>query len=338
MTEWYYAKDGQQNGPVTFDDLKHLAASGGLSAQKDMVWKSSMPDWLPSGEIQGLFIPSAAPDVPAANPSNPYAAPQSDVSGPVSSGGGLAEIIPGSEPIDAVACVKRGFELTKRHFGILVLVGLTYIGVSIGAALVLGVVDSALGLGGTTQTEWQQPGAGSGFTYQQEGSVFSGIISNVLSIFLALGLCRVGLNLASGKEVSVGMLFGEGRKLLRGIGASILFGLMIAIGFILLIVPGIYLMLRYGQFMYAIVDKDMGVMESLSYSSSITTNNRMNLFVLALLSLVIFIAGVLALVVGLIFAYPLVLMSWVVAYRWMQYGHRAAMDEPGTQTPVLAAA
>ena len=147
MTEWYYAKDGQQNGPVTFDDLKHLAASGGLNAEKDMVWKSSMPDWLPSGEIQGLFIPSAAPDAPAADPSNPYAAPQSDVSGPVSSGGGLAEIIPGSEPIDAVACVKRGFELTKRHFGILVLVGLTYIGVSIGAGLILGVVDSALGLG-----------------------------------------------------------------------------------------------------------------------------------------------------------------------------------------------
>ena len=113
---------------------------------------------------------------------------------------------------------------------------------------------------------------------------------------------------------------------------------MIAIGFILLIVPGIYLMLRYGQFMYAIVDKDMGVMESLSYSSSITTNNRMNLFVLALLSLVIIIAGALALLVGLIFAYPLVWMSWVVAYRWMQYGHRAAMDQPGTQTPVLAAA
>jgi uncharacterized membrane protein len=110
---------------------------------------------------------------------------------------------------------------------------------------------------------------------------------------------------------------------------------MVVVGLVLFIVPGIYIMLRYGQYMTAIVDRNMGVMESLSYSSSITENNRMNLFVLILMTIAIAIAGCLALVVGLIFAYPVIWLSWAVAYRWMQYGHRAAMDHPGTQTPML---
>lgn len=131
------------------------------------------------------------------------------------------------------------------------------------------------------------------------------------------------------------MLFGEGRKLFTAIVASILFFLMIFVGFLLLIVPGVYLMLRYGHYMAAIVDKNMGILESLTYSSSITTNSRLNLFLLALLSIAVFIAGALALLVGLIFAYPVIWLSWMVAFRCMQYGSRALEDQPGTRTPLL---
>ena len=48
------------------------------------------------------------------------------------------------------------------------------------------------------------------------------------------------------------------------------------------------------------------------------------------------IAGALALLVGLIFAYPVVWLSWMVAFRWMQYGRRAIEDHPGTTTPLLS--
>jgi hypothetical protein len=48
------------------------------------------------------------------------------------------------------------------------------------------------------------------------------------------------------------------------------------------------------------------------------------------------LAGCLALCLGLFFAMPVMWLSWIVAYRWMQYGHRAALDHPGTQTPMLA--
>lgn len=341
MNEWFFAKNGQQNGPVSHDELRQLAQTGGLDA-KDLVWNSTMKDWVPAGQVETLFGAPATASAPAADPANPYAPPQSSPTDPAQEGTSLSEIIPGSEPIDVMACVKRGFELTTRNFGNILLVGVVYIGIMIAATVILGVIDSALGLGQTTTTQGQwnaeDPGASmSAFSQTTTtGSPLNAIVSNVLSIFLTLGLVRIGLNLASGREFSVGMLFGGGRHLLRAIGASILYGLMVALGLVLLIVPGIYLALRYGQFMAAIVDRDMGVMESLSYSSSITTNNRMNLFLLTLLGIAIAIAGIIALCVGIFFAYPVIWLSWMVAFRWMQYGHRAAMDQPGTQTPMLA--
>lgn len=52
--EWYYAKGDKQIGPVTEDDLRALAQSGQLSST-DKVWKDGMADWLPAGDIKGLF-------------------------------------------------------------------------------------------------------------------------------------------------------------------------------------------------------------------------------------------------------------------------------------------
>jgi uncharacterized membrane protein len=337
MNGWYYAKNGQQVGPVTLEHLKEIARSGGLDATKDLVWNATMKDWTPAGQVADLFGAPANAAAPAADPANPDAAPQSTWTEPAPSAAiSLGEIVPGSEPIDVGACVKRGFELTTRNFGTILLVGLTYFGLSLGMKLILGQIDAAFGLAPIPNAEWHAETGNAFARYQQQGSPLNLIVSQVLSIFLALGLVRVGLNLVSGKPVSVAMLFSEGRKLLRAFGATILYGAMLVIGFLLLIVPGIYLALRYGQYMTAIVDRDMGILESLSYSSSITTNNRLNLFLLALMAIVIVIAGCLALVVGLIFAYPVIWLSWMVAYRWMQYGHRAAMDQPGTQTPMLA--
>lgn len=333
MTEWYFARDGKQNGPVSFEQLVGMARSGGLDPVKDLVWTSSMKDWIPAGRVPDLFGSAAT----VADPSNPYAAPVSQLN-PVAqftTGEVIDEIVPGSEPIDVMACVKRGFDLTVRNFGNILLVGIVYFAVSFGVGLLVSLVDHALGYGPGNQTSYQV-NFGAGFsTAQQSGSVIGIIIKQLLSIFLSLGVTRIGLNLVSGKETSIGMLFGGGGKFLPAVGATILYMLMVCIGLVLLIVPGVYLALRYGQYLTAMVDRDLGIMDSFAYSSSITTNNRINLFLLALMAILISIAGCLALCVGLFFALPVIWLSVLVAYRWMQYGHRAALDHSGTATPML---
>ena len=338
MSEWYYARGGQQCGPVTFEQLGVIARGGGLDARKDLVWTASMKDWTPAGQVPDLFAAPASPPpgTPAADPANPYAAPQSAWIAPAPpTGVDLTEIVPGSEPLDVGACVQRGFELTKRQFGTILLVGLVYFAAFMALSLVMGIIQgvSAVASGSAVHTSGGQPTpSGIGLVIL----IVSQLITQVFSMFIGLGMTRIGLNLVSGKPVAVGMLFGEGGKLLRVIGATVLFGLVVGVGFMLLIVPGVYLALRYGQYMIAIVDRDLGIMDSFAYCSALTTNNRGKLCVLALLAMAIALAGLMACGVGLIFAGPVVWLSYMVAYRWLQYGRRATLDHPGTTTPLLA--
>jgi GYF domain 2 len=328
MTEWYYARGGQQSGPVGFEQLGELARNGGLDAAKDLVWTSTMADWVPAGQIPGIFDQTPAVLIPKVDRSSPYAPPMDLGKAPVAtSDHALGEIIHGSEPIEVMACMKRGFELTKRNFGTLVLVGLTYFGIFLGVSILMGILSVAVE---AAQSKGQGSGSSVGL------SLVTNLVTQVLSVYLSLGLTRIGLNIVSGAPVSVGMLFSGGAKLLRAIGATIIFSALCIIGLIFFIVPGIYFALRYGQYLIAIVDRDMGIMEAFSYSSSLTTNNKVNIMLLRLLGVVAVIAGMLALLVGVFFAIPVIWLSMIVAYRWMQYGHRAAEDHDGTKTPVLS--
>ena len=65
---WYYVRNGAQNGPVTFDELKAAAASGQL-APTDLVWKEGTADWVAAQTVDGLFAtPSPPPPARALPP------------------------------------------------------------------------------------------------------------------------------------------------------------------------------------------------------------------------------------------------------------------------------
>lgn len=330
MTEWFYVLEGQQNGPVSFEELVALARKGQLKAS-DNVWNETMQGWKPAGQVEGLIDTSYAAyerGTPPAMPSNPYAAPQSNWSESLNSSNvELSEIEPGSDVIDPMDCLSRGIEITKRKFLEIFLVGIVYFACIMGLSIFSTLVEMMV-----TGTQQNPQEFGSG---RIAFLVISQLVFQIFSIFLQLGLMRVGLNIVSGKEASIGLLFSQGNKLVRAILASILYGLAVMIGLLLLIVPGIYIALRYGQFLKAIVDRDLGIMEAFEYSSSITTNNRMNLFLLYLLAFVAIIIGMIPCGLGLIFIGPVVWLGGLVAYRWMQYGREAAKDHPGTQTPML---
>ena len=76
--EWFYSQNGQQAGPVEFDSLRQMAASGKLRPA-DLVWKSGMSDWSTVRAVPGI-IATAAPAVPL-NYANPAFASQQFASG-----------------------------------------------------------------------------------------------------------------------------------------------------------------------------------------------------------------------------------------------------------------
>ncbi|MFK7850509.1 MAG: DUF4339 domain-containing protein [Akkermansiaceae bacterium] len=322
MEQWHYTKEGKQHGPIGLEELRNLVASGAIDKNSDFVWNPTMTDWLPPAELPIVIGSESVATPTGGEQTQPFAYPTAT--------GAFEEIIPGSEPIIPTACIKRAFDLTVTHIGSLIAVALIWLAIAMGMSILFEVISAALGL--TIDPNSNQTPAPAAIWY----GIGSQIAQSLVAAFLTLGATRICLNIVSGKEFSIGMLFGQGDKLIRAFFAQILFGLLIFAGLILLIVPGIYFALRYGMYMNAIVDKNMGIMEAFSYSSRITQNNRLNLFVIALLSILITLAGCIALIVGLLFAYPMIMLTWVIAYRWMQYGGRTVMDDPNTKQPLLA--
>ncbi len=58
--DWYFARNGQQHGPVKLDQLRQLAAAGQLGP-KDLVWTAKLGNWAEAGTIKGL-----CPELPVA--------------------------------------------------------------------------------------------------------------------------------------------------------------------------------------------------------------------------------------------------------------------------------
>ncbi len=61
---WFYTRDGEQIGPITFADLRTKAKDGELNPRLDMAWGRGMDTWVPSGEIEGLFERRTASEGP----------------------------------------------------------------------------------------------------------------------------------------------------------------------------------------------------------------------------------------------------------------------------------
>ena len=53
-THWFYARGGQRFGPVSFQNLKELAASGGIQ-RGDLTWTEGMTEWARADKIVGMF-------------------------------------------------------------------------------------------------------------------------------------------------------------------------------------------------------------------------------------------------------------------------------------------
>jgi N-acetylneuraminic acid mutarotase len=66
---WYYAKtgavDGQQIGPVSWEQLYSLAQTGALTSA-DLVWNPQFPSWVTAAEVPGLVAPPLPPARPVA--------------------------------------------------------------------------------------------------------------------------------------------------------------------------------------------------------------------------------------------------------------------------------
>jgi len=144
--------------------------------------------------------------------------------------------------------------------------------------------------------------------------IFS-LITWAIQLIVSLGLIKIAIKFCDKKKPLLSDLYTEYPKTLKYLLASIIVGIITFIGFILLIVPGIIFAIKLQFVPYLIADKNLGPFEAIKTSWRITKGVKWNLFLFALLAILVNIGGALLLLVGLLVTIPTTSIATAYIYR-----------------------
>jgi len=130
------------------------------------------------------------------------------------------------------------------------------------------------------------------------------IAGAVLSIVVSRGILKISIEEARDQNSSWRSLICNWREIGWYFVASLVYGLITLAGFLLLIIPGIYWSLKYQYMLYLVVDKKMGIRESMSTSAKMTDGVKWDLVGFGFVTGIINLLGFLALLIGLFLTVP----------------------------------
>jgi len=139
----------------------------------------------------------------------------------------------------------------------------------------------------------------------------------VLGFWLQIGQGLFFLKIARGERADLADLFTGGPYFGRILGAGILFLLMYFVGLVLFVIPGIIVALMFSQFYLLILDRNVGVIESLELSKDVTEGNKLTLFLINLVAVVLMFVAMIPCGLGLIVAVPFFALLMPVTYLMM---------------------
>ncbi|MSU20859.1 MAG: DUF4339 domain-containing protein [Pedosphaera sp.] len=267
--------DQREYGPVTADEIRQWIAEGRANGATQVQLEEG-GDWKALASFPEFIEALAAQTPPLLT-----LPPQTNEESPEAS---LDNYIARSRTLDIGSCIARSWELLKEHFWLLV-----------GASALVFAISLAIGF---------IPFVGQ-------------VASRVLSLALWGGLDWLFLKLVRGEPADIADIFaGFQVNFLQLVLGGIVTSALILLGLLLFILPGIYLMVAWLGFCpLLIMDKRLDFWPALELSRKVVTQNWWTIFGLFLLTLLIVIAGVLALGVGLFVALPLATGAMVYAYE-----------------------
>lgn len=143
------------------------------------------------------------------------------------------------------------------------------------------------------------------------------MMGNVFNFFLSIGQSIAMLKIARGQSAQISDLFAGSPYFWRAVGASILFGVMSLAGMLACLVGTVFVVLMFSPYIYALVDRDVGAVESLSVAYRITRNNLLALFVISLAVVGMSFLGFLTCGLGFIVIGPYIMLMQAVTYLQM---------------------
>ncbi len=140
------------------------------------------------------------------------------------------------------------------------------------------------------------------------------IIVMIVTFIIQAGVYRAGLGVTKGEQPSVSMLT-ETTNIAPYILTVIVVGLGAFVGFLLCIIPGIAWIIFTAYAPILALDKGMGPGEAISTSINWVKENFGQVFLILLVSWVVYIAGALLCGVGLLVSIPVALVAIIYSYR-----------------------
>ena len=107
------------------------------------------------------------------------------------------------------------------------------------------------------------------------------LLDMAFNTWLVIGVSLFLLKTARGQPAGLNDIFSGGTYFWRVVGGSCLYALIVLGGFVLFIVPGVIFSLMFSQFFYLILDRNLGVFDSLSLSKQLTSGNKLTMLVIS---------------------------------------------------------
>ncbi|MEK7558820.1 MAG: hypothetical protein AAB521_00775 [Patescibacteria group bacterium] len=234
---------------------------------------------------------------------NPVQSPTAQVPIPPQQAPPPANQASGMPSFSILEAIKAGWSLTLKNIGfiITVIIGSIVLGTAVAIVLIASIAILSIFI--NTKAIAAPLG------------IIVGISLFIIQLVIILGYTKVSLKIIDNQKPEFADLFREYKKVLVYTGATILYALAVLGGLILLIIPGLILAIRLSFYYYLIVDRGVGVIDSLKISWAMTKGQILKLMLFQLVASIIYMLGYLAFGLGLIIATPMVLIAGAYVYR-----------------------
>lgn len=145
--------------------------------------------------------------------------------------------------------------------------------------------------------------------------LFLMLITWAVQIVINIGLIRISLKFCDGEKPEFNDLFRFQGFFWRYLGGSLMVALIAVVGMFLFIIPGIIWAIMFQFFGFLIIDKNLGIMDSVRQSGNLTKTVRWKLLGFGLLLMLINYLGLLVLIVGIFATIPTTMLAHAWVYR-----------------------
>jgi hypothetical protein len=216
--------------------------------------------------------------------------------------GSLERGIAGDYPFAIRDVLSEAWRKVSGNKGTIALAYLIYfaimMGVSLGAALIRGVLTAVAGSAGTIV-----------------GEILALVLQIAVTTPLMAGLFMLGVRISVDAPAKAGSVLAYYDRIRPLLLTLVLMYVMIILGYLLLVLPGIYLSVAYCLAIFLVVDKRLSPWQALEASRKAVTHRWFAVFGLFLLIGLLSVLGAIPLFIGLIWIVPLGLIAWGILYR-----------------------